>query len=105
MIFEAGLWPNIRRALAAFPLVGYADVVMRSLAIEAKEVVLKRDREANTPTKSVQTSSSNNTGRSRSIKHTSHSFISEIAILSSEVFIPRFILVEGVIRGLLCLRP
>ena len=46
MIFEAWLRPNIRRAIAAFPLVSYADVVMRSLAIEAKEVVLKKDREA-----------------------------------------------------------
>ena len=56
MIFEAGLLPTIHRAIAAFPLVCYADVVMRSLAIEAKEVVLKRDRDASTPSKSVQTS-------------------------------------------------
>ena len=56
--FEAGLRPNIRRALAAFPLVSYADVVTRSLAIEAKEVELKRDRETITPNKNVQAGSS-----------------------------------------------
>ena len=57
-IFETGLQPNIHRALIAFPLVSYANVVTRSLAIEAKEVVLKRDRDASAPRKSMQTSSS-----------------------------------------------
>ena len=57
-IFEAGLRLKIRRAIAVFPLVSYTDVVMRSLAIEAKEVVLKKDQYASTPSKSVQMSSS-----------------------------------------------
>ena len=57
-IFETGLRPNIHRALAPFPLVSYADVLTRSLAIEAKEVVLKKDRDASTPSKSVQMSPS-----------------------------------------------
>ena len=57
-IFEVGLRSNIRRAIASFPLVSYADIVTRSLAIEAKEVVLKKDRYASTPSKSVQTSPS-----------------------------------------------
>ena len=57
-IFGAGLQPNIRRIIAAFPFVSYADIMTRSLAIEAKEVVLKKDRDASTPSKSAQVSSS-----------------------------------------------
>ena len=57
-IFEAGLRPNIRCAIAVFPLVSYTNIVTRSLAIEAKEAVLKKDRDASTPSKSVQMSSS-----------------------------------------------
>ena len=51
--FEAGLQPNICRALTAFPIVSYADMVTRSLAIETKEFELKRERESNVPTKNV----------------------------------------------------
>ena len=58
MIFEAGLRPNIHQAIVAFPLVSYVDIVTRSLTIEAKEVVLKKDRDASTPNNSVQVSSS-----------------------------------------------
>ena len=57
-IFEAGLRPNICRAIVPFPLVSYMDIVTRSLAIEAKEIVLKKDRNASTSSKSVQTSPS-----------------------------------------------
>ena len=57
-IIEAGLRPNIHWAIAVFPLVSNADIVTRSLAIEAKKVVLKKDRDASTPSNSVQTSSS-----------------------------------------------
>ena len=71
-IFEVGLRPNIRRAIAHFPLVSYVDVMARSLAIEPKKVVLKKDRDASTPSKSVQTSPSYRTGRDRSIRHILH---------------------------------
>ena len=35
--FEAGLQPNIRRALASFLIVSCSNMVTRSLAIKAKE--------------------------------------------------------------------
>ena len=36
--FEAGLRPNICRALASFPIMRYSNMVIGSLAIEVKEM-------------------------------------------------------------------
>ena len=68
--FEAGLWPNIRWALKAFTIVRYADMVIRSLDIEPREIEIKSECEASTPTKNVQAGSSRQ--QRKKLKH--HTF-------------------------------
>ena len=67
----------------------------RSLAIEAKEVILKKDRDASTPSKSANESISAalEEAEASGILHTS--FISEATIVPSEVFISWVVSVRG----------
>ena len=78
---------------------------MRSLAIKAKEVVLKKDRDVSTPSKSVQTSSSQPHWKRQ--KHQTYSipysFQRPLPYLSRSSF--RGHINQEVIGEVLCLRP
>ena len=57
-VLKQGCDPTFVGPLAVFPIVSYFDMVIRSLAIESKEIELKRENEASALARNVQTSQS-----------------------------------------------